>query len=116
VLFAQQLLTSVFDLSLPHPKHPRSFAVYRANELTPNLDVYEVSRMIPLSSLAQSLLYVITNCIDKERYMEVLAPACFLEYLCCEYIQHPEMALKARLYRGIALASVGWVSLALENL
>jgi len=110
LLLGRLLLSAPFRLSLPHPQNLIDFATYRMQNLTPGVNLYELSEDIKLSELVLALQDLGTNLVNAEFYSDSLPLFTFMEYLSADYLWDKSLTLKARVYKAIALAHLGYVN------
>ena len=86
LILGKLLLSSVFRLSMPHPEHPIQMSLYRMREITPYINLYDISMEIPLSDLALATEYISINIIDRGLWVDSLPVLTLLEFISSEYL------------------------------
>lgn len=108
LILGKLVLSSVFRLSLPHPEHPINMSLYRMRELTPYINLYDISMEIPLGDLALATEYISVCIIDRGLWTDSLPLLTLLEFLSTEYLWNGSLCTKSRLWKSIALSSIGY--------
>lgn len=116
LLFAALCLTAPLRLSRPHPQHPASYATYRIFQLTPNLSLASLTSNMSLADLALALEYTAVELIHAEYYIQSLELLTLLQFVAVEALLDAGLSAKARLWKGVALAQLGWFKEAVHNL
>ena len=109
LIMGKLLLSSVFRLSMPHPENPIGMSLYRMRELTPYVNLYDISMEIPLSDLALAAEYFAMNIIDRGLWADALPVLTLLEFLGAEYLWNASLTIKSRLWKAVALAHIGYL-------
>lgn len=108
LVLGKLLMSSVFRLSLPHPEHPVYMSLYRMREITPYVNLYDISMEISLSDLALACEYISVCIIDRGLWADALPVLTLLEFISSEYLWNASLTAKARLWKSIALAHIGY--------
>lgn len=108
LIFGKFLLSSSFRLSLPHPESPIQMALYRMREITPYINLYDVSIEIQLSDLALACEYISACLIDRGLYADSLPVLTFLEFISADYLTNSCLTVKARIWKAVALVHMGY--------
>ena len=82
--------------------------MYRMRDITPYINLYDISMEIQLSDLALSIEYISVNIIDRGLWADALPLLTLLEFISTEYLWNVSLALKARIWKIIALAHIGY--------
>lgn len=108
LVFAKFLLGSTFRLSFPHPEHPVSMSLYRMREITPYINLYDISMEVPLSDLALACEYISVNLIDRGLWADSLPVLTLLEFISADYLWNICLTVKSRLWKSVALTQMGY--------
>jgi hypothetical protein len=116
LLLSALCLSVPLRLSRPHPQHPAHYASYRMFQLSPNMSLASLTENVSVADLALALEYVAVELIHAEFYVQTLELLTFLQFIAVEALLDPVLSAKARLWKGVALAHLGWFKEAVQNL
>jgi len=116
LLFGAELLSAPFKLALPNPQMHAEFRSFRCRDILTGRDLFSDENIINSSVLISALQKMSFKLLDREEFAKALPLLTFFEYIALEVVQSDKLVAQARLMKGVALANLGYINEAWQNL